>query len=215
MTVAVDVWVSEIREYPRINAEVVRLLDLGAPLVRLRATEGQRLLLARLRGDWSAVIEIEGNAGPELAAELEAPQLKVVCRGPAMDGAGRGLKSGELYILGNAGEAVGMVQSGGLILVAGSAGARAGLRQRGGSIVLLGPTGRLTGERQSGGSLFAIKGKLGPFAGHARTGGRLAILEESEEAGSFGGIMDVEDRGEFSAIIRQLRQFEANDPGVV
>ena len=83
--------VPELRDYQQINAELVRRLNLGQPHVRLEGVEGQRLLVSRLAGAWQAVIEVDGNAGPELAAELDAPGLTVVCRGSAADGAGRGL----------------------------------------------------------------------------------------------------------------------------
>src|SRR4051794_17655581 len=90
--------IPEIREYPRINAELVLLLDAGQTHVRLVGAEGQRLLLHGLRGTWEALIEIEGQAGPELAADIDAPGLTIVCHGPAADGAARGLRSGRLLI---------------------------------------------------------------------------------------------------------------------
>src|SRR4029453_17950212 len=79
--------IPEIRDYQRINAEVGRLLADGHGRVRLLGAEGHRLLLAGLRGAWEAVVEVEGRAGPELAADLDAPGLLVVCLGPAADGA--------------------------------------------------------------------------------------------------------------------------------
>jgi glutamate synthase domain-containing protein 3 len=168
--------VSEIREYPRINAELAQRLDQGHTRVRLAGAEGQRLLLAGLAGSWNAVVEIEGHAGPELAAELDAPGLTVVCRGAAEDGAGRGLRSGRLLILGRAGDAVGYTQTGGSVAVSGPAGHRAGLDMAGGTLLLLGEVGRLAGERQTGGRLFARTGRLGPYAGHAHRGGRLIVI---------------------------------------
>ena len=67
--------IPEVREYPRINAEVVRHLDAGHARVVLAGAGGHRLLLHRLTGPWNAVVEVEGHAGPELAAELDAPGL--------------------------------------------------------------------------------------------------------------------------------------------
>lgn len=168
--------VAEIREYPRINAEVVQRLDAGCDHVRLTAAEGQRLLVAGLKGNWTAVVEIEGDAGPELAAELDAPGLLVVCHGTAGDGAGRGLRAGRLLVLGTAGDAIGYTQAGGTVVAAGTAGHRAGLDLAGGTLVLLGSSGRLAGERQSGGWLFACPERLGPHAGHGRRGGRVVAL---------------------------------------
>lgn len=168
--------VSEIREFPRINAELVRRLDAGHARVRLTGAEGQRLLAASLRGDWTAVVEIEGDAGPELAAEMDAPGILLVCHGTAGDGAGRGLRAGRLLVLRSAGDAIGYTQLGGTIVAAGPVGHRAGLGQAGGSLVLLGSGGRLAGERQSGGRLFACQDRLGPHAGHARRGGRAVAL---------------------------------------
>ena len=65
--------VPEVRDYTKINAELTRLLDAGHRRVRLAGVDGQRLLARGLRGDWSAEVIVEGNAGPELAADLIAP----------------------------------------------------------------------------------------------------------------------------------------------
>ncbi|MBX6313732.1 MAG: glutamate synthase [Isosphaeraceae bacterium] len=168
--------VPEIRDYQRINAQLVALLEAGHRHIRLVGVEGQRLLVFGLKGSWSATIEVEGRAGPELAAELEAPSLVVVARGPAADGAGRHLRAGTLLILGDADAAVAYGQAGGLVVVIGSAGPRAGLELAGGTLVLAGAVGRLAGERQSGGQIFAFADRLGPHAGHGRRGGRLILL---------------------------------------
>ena len=66
--------VAEIRDYERINAEMVQRLDAGRQKILLKGAEGQRLLLAGLAGPWTAVVEIEGNAGPELAAAVSSPR---------------------------------------------------------------------------------------------------------------------------------------------
>lgn len=168
--------VPELRDYQQINAELVRRLTLGQRHVRLEGVEGQRLLVSRISGSWQALVELEGNAGPELAAELDAPGLTVVCRGSAADGAGRGLAAGRLLIQGTAGAAIGYFQQGGLIVAAGDVGPRAGLAQRGGDLVLLAATGALAGERQSGGRLLYEQARVGPHFGHARRGGRLIAL---------------------------------------
>jgi len=172
--------VPELRDYQQINAELVRRLNLGQRHVRLEGVEGQRLLVSRIAGSWQALVELEGNAGPELAAELDAPGLIVVCRGSAADGAGRGLAAGRLLILGAAGAAIGYFQRGGLIVAAGDVGPRAGLAQRGGDLVLLAATGALAGERQSGGRLLYEQARVGPHFGHARRGGRLIALPSGQ-----------------------------------
>lgn len=168
--------VPEVRDYHRINAEVVRLLDAGGPLVRLSGAEGQRLLLAGLSGTWRAVVVVEGRAGPELAAGLDAPGLTVVCRGPAADGAAEGLRGGLVVVAGPVGAAAACGQSGGAVVLGDEAGPRAGLNQRGGDLLLLGRAGALAGERQAGGRLFAFSSKLGPHRGHGRRGGRFVSL---------------------------------------
>ncbi len=168
--------VPDLRDYDRINAELTRLLDTGKTRVVLAGVEGQRLLACRLRGGWSATIVVDGDAGPELAAEMDAPDVTVLCRGGAADAAGRALVAGRLVIGGGAGDGLGYAQRGGTILVRGDAGHRAGLMQSGGSIVLLGTVGRLAGERQSGGLLVAHGDRLGPNAGRGRLGGRLVRL---------------------------------------
>jgi glutamate synthase domain-containing protein 3 len=165
--------VHEIRDYHLVNAEVVRLLDRGAPHLRLASVEGQRLLLAGLRGAWNATVEIQGDAGPELAAGLEAPGLTVVVRGSTADGAGRSLAAGSILIFGTTGDAVAYGQRGGLVCVLGPAGHRAGLGLEGGLLWLRGGAGRLAGHRQAGGLIVAA-GAVGPFAGHGRRGGSLA-----------------------------------------
>ena len=168
--------VPELRDYQQINAELVRRLNLGERHVRLEGVDGQRLLVSRIAGAWQALIEVEGNAGPELAAELDAPGLTVVCRGSAADGAGRGLAAGRLLIGGEAGAAIGYFQRGGLIVAVGDVGPRAGLAQCGGDLVLLGKVGALAGERQAGGRLVFKQGHTGPHAGHGRQAGRLIAL---------------------------------------
>ncbi len=74
--------IPEIRDYQKINAELVALLDQGHRLVRLEGAEGQRLLASGLSGSWQAVVEIVGQTGPEVAADLDAPDLVIVARGP-------------------------------------------------------------------------------------------------------------------------------------
>ncbi|HZW31510.1 MAG TPA: glutamate synthase [Isosphaeraceae bacterium] len=177
---AVVLAVPEIRDYRAINQELVRHLDRGCPSIRLTGALGQRLLASGLRGRWSAMIEIEGDAGPELAAGLDAPGLTVVCRGSAGDGAASGLKAGRVLVLGRVGTAVGYAQGGGLIMVAGTAGARAGLGQLAGDLILIGGAGPLAGERQSGGRLIA-QADLGPHAGRGRRGGRFLRLDQRRE----------------------------------
>jgi glutamate synthase domain-containing protein 3 len=193
----VVVSVPDIRDYQRINAELVQRLDAGASRVRLGGAEGQRLLLAGLVGGWSAVVEIEGIAGPELAAGLDAPGLTVVAQGASADGAGAGLRAGRLILLGPTVDVLGRVQEGGTILAAAAAGHRAGLGQRGGVLVLFGSAGRLAGERQAGGRLFARRDRLGPHAGHGRLGGTFRLLSPvpgfglaGEEAALLESVLD-------------------------
>jgi glutamate synthase domain-containing protein 3 len=198
--------VPELRDYHQINAELVRRLNLGQQHVRLEGVEGQRLLVSRVAGDWHGTIEVDGNAGPELAAELNAPGLTVVCRGSAADGAGRGLQAGTLVVLGPAGVALGYFQKGGLIVAARDAGARAGLCQSGGELVLLGFCGPLTGERQTAGRLFLDKELAGPHLGHGRRGGRLIALSLT---GSIPGHLDPDDQGVMEESVMIVRRFSS------
>lgn len=182
--------IPDIRDYERINAELVLSLDEGHARVRLQGAEGQRLLVAGVTGAWRAVVEVEGRAGPELAAGLNAPGLTVVCHGSAADGAGRALRAGTLVIRGDAGPGLGYAIEGGSVVVGGSAASRAGLNQRGGVIVVLGAVGPLAGERQSSGHFFARGDRLGPHAGRGARGGRLVRL--AAEGDGLAGI-DQED----------------------
>lgn len=162
--------VPEVRDYVRINAQVVRWLDAGHTWIELAGVSSQRLLLAGIAGRWNARIDVAGNAGPELAAGMNAPGLVVTCLGSTADAAGRELAGGTLRILGDVADCAAYRQRGGRILVAGSAGHRAGLEISGGLLAILGETGRLCGERQRGGRIFA-PGVLGPFSGFGRDGG--------------------------------------------
>ncbi len=148
--------VPEIRDYQRVNAELFQLLEQGHRRVRLAGVERQRLLVAGLSGPWQAVVEIEGFAGPEVAAGLDAPELTVVVRGDTADGAASGMRSGRVVIVGNTGAAAGYALHGGTLVVYGDAGPRGGLNQSGGVILIGGAVGQLAGERQSGGVLFAL-----------------------------------------------------------
>jgi glutamate synthase domain-containing protein 3 len=188
--------IPEIRDYQKINAELVALLDRGHQLIRLEGAEGQRLLVSGLRGQWNAVVEIIGWTGPEVTANLDAPGLTVVAKGPTADGAARGLKSGRVLILGDAGDASGYEQSGGVLVIAGSAGHRAGLAQSGGILAILGSTGRLACDRQSGGLMFLPGGTPGPHAGRGRQGGRLIELSgtdrfDDEDAEAWQAVLDL------------------------
>jgi glutamate synthase domain-containing protein 3 len=194
--------VPDIRDYDRINAELVQRLDEGARLVRLAGAEGQRLLASGLKGTWNAVVEVEGRVGPEFAAEVNAPGLTLVCHGAAADGAGRSLRAGCVAILGDAGVAIGYAQEGGTVVVAGSVGPRAGLNQRGGDLVLLGDVGPLAAERQSGGRVFVFDRRLGPHAERGRRAGKVVRL--AIEADPLVNL-DAEDASTFRAIACVLR----------
>jgi glutamate synthase domain-containing protein 3 len=192
--------IPDIRDYQKINAELVALLDAGHRRVRLAGAEGQRLLSSGLRGAWNASIELEGRAGTELAAALDAPGLTIVCRGPAADGAGRGLRAGRLVILEDAGPAVGYAMEGGTIVALGAVGPRAGLNQRGGQIVAFEAVGPLAAERQAGGRFLAYEDRVGPHAGRGRRGGEMVFmrrgleiceLRDSADVESFGSIQDL------------------------
>ena len=166
-------FIPEIRDYQKINAEVVALLDRGHRFLRLKGAEGQRLLGSGLSGQWQATIEIIGRTGPEAVANLDAPGLTVIARGSTADGAARGLKAGRVVFLGDASDAAGYGQSGGILLITGSAGPRAGLCQSGGTLAILGEVGRLASDRQAGGLLLSHGGPIGPHPGRGRLGGRL------------------------------------------
>jgi len=200
--------VPEIRDYQRINAELIQRLDAGHRLVRLAGVERQRLLVSGLKGRWEAVVEVEGEAGPELAAGLDAPGLTVVCRGAAADGAASGLRSGRVVILGAAGAAVGYAMRGGTAVVAGDAGPRAGLNQSGGILVLLGKAGRLAGERQSGGTLFIGADRLGPNAAVGRRGGRFVRLSPATAT-------DPADAEQLRGVLDGVRPWLEVDPAAV
>jgi len=185
--------VPEIRDYRAINAALIRSLDQGCQSFRLTGVNGHRLLASGLAGSWTAAIEVVGDAGPELAAEMDAPGVTVVCRGSTADGGASRLKSGRVLILEAAGPAFGYALRGGLAMVVGTTGARAGLLQMGGDLILIGRAGRLVGERQSGGRLLT-HAQLGPHAGRGRLGGRFIRIDV--DGGRLG---DAEDRAAMNA----------------
>jgi glutamate synthase domain-containing protein 3 len=193
--------IPDIRDYQKINAELVALLDAGHRRVRLAGAEGQRLLGSGLRGAWNALIELEGRAGTELAAALDAPGLTIVCRGPAADGAGRGLRAGRLVILGAAGPAVGYAMEGGTIVVLGAVGPRAGLNQRGGQLVAFEAVGPLAAERQAGGRFLAYEDRVGPHAGRGRRGGEMVFMRRGLEISQLRDSADVETFGSIQGLI--------------
>jgi glutamate synthase domain-containing protein 3 len=206
--------VPELRDYHQINAELVRRLNRGDRHVRLDGVAGQRLLVQGLRGSWQALVEIVGDAGPELAAGLDAPGLTVVCRGPAADGAGRAIESGRLVILRQAGTALGYAQRGGLIVAAGGCGPRAGLQQRGGDLIVLGRAGSMAGERQSGGRLFLARDPSRRHDGRGRRGGRLVLLDRAEpDAGT--APLDPDDRRSLDEALALLGRLGTSGKGWV
>ena len=163
--------VPEIRDYRAINGELVRHLDLGARSLRLTGANGQRLLVSGLAGPWTAVIEVVGNAGPELAEGLDAAGLTVVCRGSVADGGASGLRAGRVLVLG--------ASRAGLRVCSTRGAGHGGGDRRGpcralsawGGLILIGQIGPLAGERQSGGRLLT-SAELGPHSGRGRRGGR-------------------------------------------
>lgn len=203
-------FVPEIRDYERINLEIARRLDDGFDRVILAGVDRQRLLASGLRGDWSATIVVEGDAGPELAAGLDAPNLAVVCRGGAADGAGSGLSRGTLVIRGDVGLGLGYGQQGGLILVDGSAEARAGLLQGGGTLIVLGTLGRLSGERQWDGLAIFRREGLGPHHGRGRRGGRVLLVPVA-----IGLDGDHEDLAILATAVAQAGEWLADPSGLL
>ncbi len=175
--------VPEIRDFDRINAEVAQRLNDGVAHIILAGVDRQRLLCLRLQGPWTAIIEVQGNAGPELAAEMNAPGLTVLAHGNAADGVGRGLIAGRIILTGSVGDGVGYCQRGGTILIRGDAGHRAGLMQSGGNLLVLGSVGRLAGERQSGGVFVYQSGHASAHEGHGRRGGRLISFPVASSIG--------------------------------
>jgi glutamate synthase domain-containing protein 3 len=169
--------VPELRDYSQINTELVRRLNLGQTYVRLTGVAGHRLLAAGLNGSWRATVDVEGNAGPELAAAMNAPNVTLRCLGAAADGCGGGFLAGRLVIQGSVGVALGYFLHGGMIVAARDVAPRAGLCQQGGDLVLLGRSGPLAGERQAAGRLFLRKSLTGPHAGRGAQGGKQLDLD--------------------------------------
>jgi glutamate synthase domain-containing protein 3 len=198
--------VPEIRDYHAINSELVRCLDAGHRIHHLAGVRGHRLLAAGLAGTWTALIEVEGDAGPELAAGLDAPGVIVVCRGRADDGAASRLRAGTVLVLGEVGIAFGYAQAGGVAVARSGAGSRAGLGQSGGDLILLGTAGPLAGERQSGGRLFAFADRIGPHAGRGRSAGRLIRLAVDGDGST------AVDRAEWTARLEPLRPWIGPSP---
>ena len=172
---AVALAVPEIRDYHAVNAEIVRHLDRGCRMIRLIGVRGQRLMIAGLAGSWEATIAVEGDAGPELAAGLDAPALTVVCLGHVADGGASGLRAGRMLVLGDVGTAFGYAQRGGLAVAVGGAGPRGTEPGRGRPR----PPGdrRPTGGRASvGRPALRFADRIGPHSGRGRRCGRFIDL---------------------------------------
>lgn len=168
--------VPDIRDFWLINRSVERLLDQGHSLIRLVGVERQRLLLSQLHGDWPGRIVVEGNPGPEFAAEFDCPNIVIDCHGSTSDGAARAMGAGCVLIRGRGGDALGLNLRGGIVMVLGDAGERLGLEMVDGVLGVAGSIGRLLGERQRGGRILIMQqATRGPFVRHGAVGG---ILEE-------------------------------------
>ena len=191
--------IPEIRDYQRINAELARLLDEGHARVRLSGAEGHRLLISDLAGSWQAVVEVEGRAGPEFAAGLDAPGVTVVCRGPATDG---GAKSPRGESRSSATRAMpwAMPRRAASCSSPGRRVPAAGLNQHGGVLAVLGAVGRLAGDRQAGGRLFAFDDRIGSHAGRGPAG-RLIRLTPGDDP--MAGI-DPDDAAIYRALLGGL-----------
>ncbi len=201
--------VYELRDYHQINAELVRRLNRGDSHVRLEGSEGHRLLLSGLKGLWRATVEILGNAGPELCAGMDAPNITVVCRGSSADGAASGLLAGTLLLLGPSGTALGYCQRGGVVVAGQSVGPRAGLGMRGGDLIVLGSAGPLAGELQRGGRLFLPGSGVGSHCGWNAVGGeRHSILSGVSLNGS-----NNEERQVVNAAAALLSRFDQQHSG--
>lgn len=177
--------VPDIRDYQKINAELRRLLDEGHPVIELVGVNRQRLLVSGLSGGWQAVIVVVGNPGPELAAALNAPGLRVNVMGSVADGVARGMNAGRVVVAGQAGDGAGYAMSGGGLLIEGTAGHRTGLMMSGGTLIVRGGAGRLVAERQSGGTVF-IPASIEAF--HDRrgaSGGRLIRVSPGEKVDEY------------------------------
>ncbi len=200
--------IPEIRDYQRINAELVRHLNARQGKVRLVGAEGQRLLVAGLAGEWNAVVEVEGRAGPEFTADLDAPGLTVICHGPVADGAARGLRAGRVVVLGDAGAALGYMQEGGIVVAAQGVGPRRleSARRRARDPGSGRPSGGRTAE---GGAPFAYAACLGPHAGRGWRGGRLVRL--ASEGDGLAGVAD-EDAETFRSLWRDLASWVRPGP---
>ena len=179
--------VPEIRDYERINLEIVARLQTGFKTIVLQGVEGQRLLVSGLSGDWEGCVVVEGRAGPDLGAGLNTPRLRVDCLGDVADGVGHSLRGGSICVRGNAGTCAGYGLSGGRIIIEGNTGPRAGLNQKGGLLVVFGNAGNLVGEGRAGGIFAAFAGRIGKHPNLAATGGRFLNLELSGEM-SFEGL---------------------------
>jgi glutamate synthase domain-containing protein 3 len=201
---AAPILVAELRDYHQVNAEIARLLNLGRRHIRLEGVTGQRLLVAGLAGTWNAVIEVEGDSGPELAAGMDCPEITLVCRGAVADGAGQGLRGGRLVIGGSSGAVLGYVQAGGTIVASSDSGPRPGLGKSGGDLFLLSTVGSLAGERQSGGRLFYPTGRAGPHLGRGARGGK--IIEFDPSLADFG-VLSPEDRSVLTSALQLARTF--------
>jgi formylmethanofuran dehydrogenase subunit C len=177
--------VSEIEALPVIQGNAT------ARLGDFFQVSGEADGVVRLAGDCSRVkwvgrgmtegrIEIEGDAGMHLGAEMRGGEILV--RGNVGDWAGAEMRGGLLRVHGNAGHLLGAAyrgspkgMRGGTILVEGAAGNEVGCAMRRGLIAVGGAAGDFAGVMMLAGSIFVL-GRLGIRPGAGMKRGTLATV---------------------------------------
>lgn len=143
----------EWRDSQAVSRQMVTALNRGVMRIHLTGARGDRLLLSRLAGDWSACVRIDGIVGTELARELDCPNLVILATGDVGAGAGAGMKAGRLLIQGNCGALAGTGLENGEIWCLGPAGNRLAHRASGGLVVVGNALGAMSMDRRMGGSV--------------------------------------------------------------
>jgi len=138
--------------------------------------------LFKISGEDAQKLTLEGVDGSllRIGAGMQSGELTVI--GDAGDYAGESMRGGTLQVRGNAGDYLGAGMRGGSISVAGNAGAFAGSARAGytkgmtgGTIVVHGDASDRAGDRMRRG-LLLIEGKAGRYCASRMLAGTIAVL---------------------------------------
>jgi glutamate synthase domain-containing protein 3 len=155
-----------IRHYAEVNSEVREVLE-KLDEVRLNEVYGQRYIGAGLLKGKKIVIE--GTPGNDLGIYLSGGEIEVY--GNGQDAVGNTMNGGKITIYGSVGDAMGYSMRDGEIFVKGDCGYRGGIHMK---------------EYKEMSPVIVIGGKTGSYLGEYMAGGKIIVLNLSENTQATG-----------------------------